>query len=151
MNKNFLPRKLYRKVADLAPICWVDLVIKKGNQFLLVKRLEQPVKGKWWFIGGRVFLGETLIRAAKRKLKEEINIKSFQEIKFLGVKELSFKKGICNRPIYGIANVFLVQLKEKDCQNIRVDKTSAGYKWFKKIGRGFSPYLKQFLKLSGFK
>lgn len=117
----------------------------------MVKRLEKPVKGKWWCPGGRIFFGETLIQAAKRKLKEELNIKSFQKIKFLGVKELFFKKGIYNRPVYSITNVFLVQLKEKDCQNIRVDKTSAGYKWFKKIGKGFNPYLKQFLKLSGFK
>jgi len=129
----------------------VDLVIKKGNQFLLVKRLEQPVKGKWWFVGGRVFLRETLIQAAKRKLKTEINIKSVQSIKFLGVKELSFQKGICDKPMFGIVNVFLVRVGEKDCSNLQVDKTSFGYKWFRKTEKYFSPYLKQFLKLSGFK
>ena len=151
MNKNFIPKKLYRKIVNLVPICWVDLVIKKGNSFLLVKRLEKPVKGKWWFPGGRVYWGETLIQTAKRKLKEELNIKSFPKIKFLGVQELSYKKGIYNQPMFGIANVFLVGLKEKDCTNIQVDKTSAGYEWFKKIEKGSSPYLKKFLKLSSFK
>ncbi len=132
-------------------MCYVDLVVKKGNSFLMVKRAENPVKGKWWFPGGRLLFNEKLREVVKRKLKEEVNIRNFGRSKFLGAKELSFKKGIFKKPIYGVANVFLVEVAEKDCRNIQVDKTSVNYKWFKEIESGFHPYLKEFLRLAGFK
>lgn len=150
MNKGFIPKKKYREIADFVPICWLDVVIKKGDSFLLVKRKELPAKGKWWLVGGRVYWGESLLQTVKRKLREEVNIKSFGKVEFLGIKEMFFKKGLLGKPICGIANVFLVQVNEKDVKNIKVDETSSDFKWFKKIEKSFDPYLKQFLKLSGF-
>ncbi len=117
----------------------------------MVKRKENPVKDKWWFAGGRVLFGESLLQTAKRKLKEELNIKSFRGIEFLKTEEMKFKKGRFQRPEHNIINVFLVELNEKDCAKIRPDQTMYDYKWFRKIEKNFHLYVKRNLKLVGFK
>lgn len=132
-------------------MCYVDLVVQEGSSFLLIKRLENPAKGKWWFPGGRILFNEALEQAVKRKLKEEVNIKSFRKLKFLGVKEIDFKKGPFDRPVYGIANVFLVVINRITRFNVKVNKTAAIHRWFEKIPKNSHPYLKKFLKLAGFK
>lgn len=148
MKKKFIPEKLYKKIVNSIPICCIDLVIKTDNSFLLVKRLENPAKNKWWFPGGRVLFNESLKSAVKRKLKEELNIRKIQGIKFLGVEETRFRKGRFNRPVYTINNVFLIKLSKKECSNIRPDQTIAGYRWFNSFQKGFHPYIKKFLKLA---
>lgn len=150
MRTKFIPHNLYKKIINLIPICCMDLVVKKGDSFLLIKRLENPAKNKWWFPGGRILFNETLDQAVKRKLKEELNIRNFRIVKFLGVKEIGFKKGKYNQPIYNIANVFLVELPEKEEPIVKMDKTMSEYKWFNVVQNNFDPYIKEFLNLSGF-
>ena len=150
MNKHFIPQNKYRKIISLIPICCVDLIIKENNSFLLVKRRENPEKNKWWFAGGRVLFGETLLQTVKRKLREELNIRSFQKIKFLRVDELKFKKGRFQQPEHNMINLFLIELSEKDCSKIRPDQTMFGYKWFSNVQKNFCPYIKENLKLAGF-
>lgn len=150
MNKKIIPEKLYQKIIDRLPICCIDLVIKKNKSFLLVKRLKNPARKKWWFPGGRVFFNESLEDAARRKLREELNIKKIHKIKFLGVGEAKFNKGLFNKPIHSIANVFLVNLTEKECLNIKSDQTIISYRWFRSVQKGFHPFIKRFLKSAGF-
>jgi len=50
------------------------LVIKEGHM-LLVKRLNEPRKGKWGIPGGRIELGETIYDAAKREVLEECSVR----------------------------------------------------------------------------
>ena len=67
MKKKFLPQNLYKKIVGLTPIFCIDLVVKKKNFFLLAKRKEKPAKNKWWFPGGRLFLGEKINTAIKKE------------------------------------------------------------------------------------
>ena len=150
MGKNFIPEKIYQEIIDYMPICCIDLVVKCENYFLLVKRAQEPCKNKWWLPGGRVLFNETLEQAARRKLKEEVNIRMIKKIKFLGVGEFRRKKGRFNKPVHTIASVYLVQVDKKEKDNVKIDRTSAEYRWFDKPLRGFSPYVKKFLKLADF-
>lgn len=134
------------------PLCCVDLVVENKGKFLLVKRKRNPAKGKWWFPGGRVFFGENLTSAAKRKLKEELGIKKAKSIRFLGVEETRFEKGYFGEPIYSINNVFLAKIGNSQINKIILDfKNHLNCKWSKKIPRASHSYLKRFLKLAGFK
>lgn len=152
MKKDFIPQDLYKKIISLIPICCVDLVIKKGNSFLLVKRLENPAKNKWWVPGGRILFNETIIGAVKRKLKEEvgIHIKDSLRVESLGVKEIGFKKGKYHQPVYSIVHIFLVELLKREEINIKMDATMSSYKWFNAIQSNFDPYIKKCLKKAGF-
>lgn len=57
------------------PCVGVGAVILKGNQFLLIKRGQEPAKGAWTFPGGLVKLGETVREAVHREVTEECGIK----------------------------------------------------------------------------
>ena len=56
------------------PIIGVGAIIIKGEEILLAKRGKEPGYGEWSIPGGAVKLGETLIEAVKREVREEVNL-----------------------------------------------------------------------------
>ena len=57
-----------------SPIVGVGGVIFDGASVLLAKRGQEPAKGTWSLPGGAVEIGEKLIDALKREIREEIGI-----------------------------------------------------------------------------
>lgn len=62
-----------KTVVDV-PLVGVGALIVKDNKVLLVKRANEPNKGKWSIPGGVVKLGESLIDALKRGILEETGL-----------------------------------------------------------------------------
>src|SRR5271157_2141659 len=87
-----VPVKLYRQMHRYLPILCVDLVVTDGKRFLLVRRVNQPERGRWWFPGGRVLKNERLIEVARRKLREETGLHP-TSLKQLGIYEYFSKIG----------------------------------------------------------
>ncbi len=56
------------------PLVGVGAVIIEHGRILLVKRANEPNKGKWSVPGGLVRVGETLIDALKREVREEVGV-----------------------------------------------------------------------------
>jgi mutator protein MutT len=52
----------------------VGAIVLDGNKVLMVKRGNDPGKGKWSFPGGLVNLGEEVREAVKREVKEETGL-----------------------------------------------------------------------------
>jgi 8-oxo-dGTP diphosphatase len=52
----------------------VHALILNEGRMLLVKRANEPSKGKWSLPGGRIELGETIHQAIKREVREECSI-----------------------------------------------------------------------------
>lgn len=151
-KKKYIEQNIYKKFLQNLPLCCVDVVVKNNKRFLLVKRRQLPLKNEWWFPGGRLFLGESLISAAKRKLREELGIKKIKSIKSLGTEGTKFKKGRFNLPLHSVSTVFLAEIDHLQAKNIKLDLVNhLDYKWLTTVPRGSSPYLKKFLKMSGFK
>ena len=151
-KRRYIEQNIYKKFIQNLPLCCVDLVVKNNKRFLLVKRKQLPLKNKWYIPGGRLFLNESLISAAKRKLREELGIKKIKSIKPLGTEGTKFKKGRFNLPLYSVNTVFLVEIDHLQAKNIKLDLVNhLDYKWLTTISRGSPPYLKKFLKMSGFK
>ena len=57
-----------------APVVGVGAVVVKDGKALIVKRAHEPRKGEWSLPGGRVELGEALIDAVRREIKEETGL-----------------------------------------------------------------------------
>ena len=71
---SLIPLNKYSKILEDLPIYCVDIIIKNDKEeYLLIKRNNEPKKGEWWVVGGRVLKGETAKEAAIRKVKQETN------------------------------------------------------------------------------
>ena len=57
-----------------APVVGVGAVVVKSGKALIVKRGHDPRRGEWSLPGGRVELGETLVDATRREIKEETGL-----------------------------------------------------------------------------
>ena len=66
------------------PALTVDVVIKTRGGVVLVKRRNEPYRGKWAIPGGFVEYGESVERAAEREAMEETGIRVKLQ-KLLGV------------------------------------------------------------------
>jgi ADP-ribose pyrophosphatase YjhB (NUDIX family) len=64
---------LKREYPEL-PIVGVGAVIFDGASVLLAQRGQEPGKGTWTLPGGAVELGEKVVEALKREIREEIGI-----------------------------------------------------------------------------
>lgn len=87
--QKFLPREIYEKIHAAMPIFCVDLVIERDGKFLLLKRDVEPDKGKYWFPGGRLIKGETILAAVARIAWEETNL-SIEIVNLLGYTDCQF-------------------------------------------------------------
>jgi 8-oxo-dGTP diphosphatase len=56
------------------PALTVDVIVKRGKKVLLVRRKNEPFKGKWALVGGFVEYGERVEEAAKRECREETGL-----------------------------------------------------------------------------
>ena len=90
--------------------------------------------GEWWVPGGRLFQGESLVEAAKRKLEEEIGIDSSnKEFSIIGIYEDVFDKSSFENHLYHtISVVFSVEV-EIEKEHIKLDNTSREWKVFTKL------------------
>jgi len=56
------------------PVVGVGAVVVRDGKALIIKRGHEPRKGEWSLPGGRVELGESLVEALKREIKEETGL-----------------------------------------------------------------------------
>lgn len=144
-----IEQELYKKIIENIPICCVDLIIiNQDNQFLVLKRANEPAKGSWWLPGGRILKNESISIAAVRKAKEETGLKCVF-VKTIGVAETIFDTGPFGDPIHTINAICLLNVNKKD---VIIDETSTDFKWCDKIDKSLKLHKEiiKYLKLTGF-
>lgn len=57
-----------------SPVLAVDGIFLRAGKFLMAKRAIEPFKDYWVFPAGKVKYGETVEKALKREMKEELGI-----------------------------------------------------------------------------
>ncbi|MBC8549042.1 MAG: NUDIX domain-containing protein [Candidatus Brocadiales bacterium] len=95
------------------------------GRVLLAKRTNEPAKGQWWFLGGRVHFQEMREQAAIRKLKEECGLESDQMIE-LGTYDVIVSNTQDNCQLHGITTLYHIEIGKKnnyilDAQNSEAD------------------------------
>lgn len=145
-ENGFLPADEYQKILGSVPIVCVDLIVKHGDEVLLVKRNHKPAKGKLWIPGGRILKGETFKKAILRKLQEDAGIskKLIACITPLPAGETFFKTSEFGVSTHTINVTFLVNVYKKSNQKSGLD---GDILWFKKIPLSAPSYVKKYISL----
>lgn len=112
------------------PIMCIDAVIVKDGKYLLVKRANEPLKGRYWTPGGRVLKGEKLTDAVKRKVMEETGL-TVKPISVVGFYEDFYKKNELGLDLVHTTSIVFA------CSyvggEVSLDKQSVGYVWKDKL------------------
>ena len=124
-----IERELYQTIIKSIPIFCVDIVIKYNQRYLLVKRTNEPLKGAWYVVGGRVNHGELALLAAKRKIKEELGITISETLKFKGYYEDFFGLNSFESDVlyHTFSAVFECEFINK--YEIKLDNQASAWQW----------------------
>jgi len=141
-----IPEKQYKQIINSTVNLCVDVCLRYNDKVLLIKRTEEPCKGVYWPIGGRIHKGETAEQAARRKIKEEISVDYTNNLYPMGYYEdryttNSFSK---NTDYCTLSIVFAGDLTGLPLINL--DKTSEDYGIFSELPERFK--VKTFIELS---
>jgi colanic acid biosynthesis protein WcaH len=126
---SLIPTEKYGEIITVLPILCVDVVIQNAKgEYLLVKRNNEPKKGHWWPVGGRVLKGETLEQAVIRKVKEETSL-DVSAARVIGYFELITDANPLNQPVqYHTVSVVFSTVVD-DHQQVRLDEQSMEWKY----------------------
>jgi colanic acid biosynthesis protein WcaH len=125
-----IEQELYEIIHQTMPIACVDLVVLKDNEVLLLERLREPDRGKFWFPGGRIRRNENLEQAAIRILKEETGL-IVGKMEFVGPLNCIFVADPFGhgKGTHTISFVFAV--KPVSYEGITLDEDHSCYVWLK--------------------
>jgi colanic acid biosynthesis protein WcaH len=135
-----LPAEEYQQMLRRIPILCVDGVLTNDRgQYLLVRRINAPMKGDWWVPGGRVLKGESLEGAFARKMREELGIPVtiLGPIGYFEVQHEDDPRGEGD-PVHQVSIVFAAEPQSLD---IRLDGQSAEWGFFDRLPERFSRFV----------
>jgi len=137
-KRKFLPQEAYGQIVRDTVVCCVDILLVRYNpvasrkECLLVERSSEPVKGLWWWPGGRLLRGETFFAAAIRKAQQETGLTAVKPIQVLGIWNTFFPTSHWdNAESQGtqtVNPVVLVEMTEAGA-DVKLDATSENYRW----------------------
>jgi colanic acid biosynthesis protein WcaH len=150
--KGFITNSEYYTCVKNLPIATVDVVIfnKEKNRTLLFRRLNEPAKGKYYILGGRINKNEKILDAALRKLKEEINLKiNSQGLAYIGITEEFFPNSIFKKMKSNfIVMNYVLTLKNNLIEKLQLDSQHSGFRWFDIDDKSIPFYVKNKIKLT---
>lgn len=144
-----IPQAQYKRAIGHLPIFCVDVVISdRLGRYLLIKRKNEPLKGFYWVVGGRVHKGELGTAAAQRKMYQEVGLRiSRNRFRLVGYTEAVFKRNAFGTPT-GVHTVSVVYHAEiEGTEPIRLDGQSAAWKFCEGLPKHFR--LQEFGPLAG--
>lgn len=141
-----IEESLYREIRSRLPIACVDLLLIHDNKYLLLKRLQSPAKGQWWFPGGRILKDEAIKEACRRKGREELGL-TLEVGEIVSVEESIFRD---EDPIIHTINMVVKVSMKRGQQHIKLDDFHSEYRWFETIGPDLHPCVSGPLTKAGF-
>lgn len=121
---------MYNVILEKMPVFCVDWLIACKGRYLLLRRTQQPLKGDYWLIGGRLQKDETIEQAAYRLQGRELG-RYCGKGEPLGFSNYFFPKLEDSRATHTPAVSFLVEVEEEFVPIL--DDTEDEYIWTDKL------------------
>ena len=129
----------YQRIVERMPIPTVDAILTFEGRFLLLKRVNPPVKGVWWLPGGRVRKGEALEDAVKREVKEETGLTG----------RILRQVGVINQIFPKVHTISVYYLVEADSAEVTLNVEHSAYRWVTRLPKDSHPYLQTMINTAG--
>ena len=133
-----IPKNTYKTIIENTINICTDVCLQHDGKYLLIKRTEEPCKGVYWPIGGRIWKGETAEQAARRKILEEIGISYEGILAPMGYYEDQYTENsfVANTNYCTMSICFTGNIT--DVNSIKLDKTSDNWGFFAELPKRFS-------------
>ena len=122
----FIPESEYQNILKMMPVFCMDFLIRCKEEHLLIKRTQEPVKGVYWVIGGRMLHKETMDDLAARVQIREIG-RYLGVGKTIGFSNYFFPDVEGARATHTPTLLQLIDVTEKF--DPKLDDTSADFIW----------------------
>lgn len=145
--KKLLPLKKYRDLLKYWPVFTVDVVFlnKDMTKILLFKRSNNPLRGEYYTIGGRLNKNERIIDCAVRQAQKEVGINvDKKRLIYGGIQEEMHTNSIFKNISYHALTLFFGYKIENE--KIKLDSQHSEYKWFFIRDKRIHPLIKTKLK-----
>jgi colanic acid biosynthesis protein WcaH len=86
-KSSYIDDALFRDIIENIPLVSLDLLVKRDGNILLGRRLNDPAKGYWFTIGGRILKNERIDSAISRITQDELGTLLDHPAEFVGVFE----------------------------------------------------------------
>ena len=127
---NFIPENVYKTFFENMPIFCIDFLINCDEEFLLLKRNEEPLKGLFWMPGGRLQKNEKIENFSIRVQTREVG-RYFKNYILIGFSNYFFKYSANSRATHTPTLLFEINIKSKFIP--KIDNTHAEYDWSKEL------------------
>lgn len=144
MNDPLVPLEQYKTLMDIAPISTVDVIFLNAerDKTLLFRRVNEPLKGVYFSMGGRLAKGETFIACALRQAKKELGLTlDTAHLVFGGIQEEIHPNSRFEKISYHAVDVFFGYVLHRD-EKITLDEQHSEYRWFPVSDETLHPFMR---------
>lgn len=142
-----LPIEKYREILDITPVCTVDVLFFNSDKTktLLFKRENEPMKGTYFSIGGRLLKNESFADCAVRQTLKEIGVAIKKDgLIFGGVQEELHPNSVFEGVSYHAVDIFYGYVF--DNTDITLDSQHSDYQWFPVSDETIHPLIRSKIK-----
>ncbi len=131
-----ISNEVYKEILNTMPICTVDVMFFNSDmtRVLLFRRTNEPLKGVYYSIGGRLLKNEALEDCALRQSIREADLHiEKNRLKLGGVQNEIFSISVFEGVSYHAMGLFYIYtLSEKEISElpISLDDQHDNYQWF---------------------
>jgi colanic acid biosynthesis protein WcaH len=147
-DQTLLPLEQYKTLMEIAPIATVDVIFfnETKDKTLLFRRVNEPLKGTYFTIGGRLAKGETFVECALRQAKRELGLSLDPDrLWFGGVQEEIHPNSSFPGISYHSVDLFYGYILEADVTP-QLDPQHDAYSWFSTTDETLHSLLKSKVK-----
>ncbi|HUD10559.1 MAG TPA: hypothetical protein VMR28_02680 [Candidatus Saccharimonadales bacterium] len=142
-DEPYVSQELYEAAHKNFAIGYTDVVLRdpESGKFFFPTRGVEPEKGKTWFIGGRIAVGDTIEQSAARHVKHDAGLvipsSRFSDVSHFSIAHVTERPGREQLVRHALNNVLVANLKPEEVQTLndkvadnKMSKEYSGGAWY---------------------
>ena len=146
VHDEYIPAEEFAAFTERLPEVCVELVLQTSRGVLLAKRTNDPVKGEWFWPGGRLYKGEELEAAAHRVAAAELGIEVDLGDRLGVYSHFWDTSQLPGSPSRHTVNVVYLATPVSDPPAVSLDDQHSDYRYVTEVEPSLHEYVRQYLE-----